>query len=424
MALEPESSTHVRRLSLVAYGFVRRDGGSVASASYLVLERLLDLGHTIEFHAIEGFVEPDGLIGREGFTYVPTTLRPIRLGWNVLERGFPARWRKVPEFVYSLFSNRFHERAIARVIAQKHMSLHFDAFLVLGTLAPFRVSGLPCVSWPQGPPDSEWEALRSLKSQVVKYGGGGLFVALKQLYAHKKRVCRRQFKYSDIVVGCSRWSAHAWGRAGVPRESLRAVPYAYDLNAFEPLERIAESPAVTRFLWLGRIVPRKRLDLLLDAFRLLRAERTDVALLVIGQFAYPRGLRRLLDESSDISGVEYRVSVAREEVPDLFRHVDVVVQPSENENLGSAVLEGICCGIPAIVGPSNGSKDYLGASSLVFDAYTPESLKTAMARIADALKADRAAIAIESRAAAERFLSVEVVTKQILDALCDAISTP
>lgn len=424
MALDQESSTRVRPLSLAVYGFVRRDGGSVASASYLVLERLLVLGHKIEFHAIGGFVEPEGLIGRKGFTYVPTTLRPIRLGWRVLERAFPARWRKVPEFAYSLFSNRFHERAIARVIAQHHIARPFDAFFVLGTLAPFRVSGLPCVSWPQGPPDAEWEALRSLKEQVVKYGGRRLFAALKLLYAHKKRVCRRQLTFNDIVVGCSRWSAEAWGRAGVPQKSLRAVPYAYDLNAFRPLDRIAESPAVTRFLWLGRIVPRKRLDLLLDAYRLLRAERTDVALLIIGQFAYPRGLRRLLDESSDIPGVEYRVSITREAVPSLFRHVDVVVQPSENENLGSAVLEGICCGIPAVVGPSNGSKDYLGASSVVFDAYTPDSLKTAMARIADALKADRAAIATGSRAAAERFLSVEVVTEQIRDALHDAISKP
>jgi glycosyltransferase involved in cell wall biosynthesis len=409
-------------LNLAAYGFVRRDGGSVASANHLVLERLLDLGHHVEFHAIGGFVVPEGLIGRNGFTYVPISVPSIRLGWRTLERLIPSRFRRIPEFAYSLVSNALHERAIARELSRRHASRPFDALLVLGLLAPFRVKGLPCVSWPQGPPCAEWEALESQKRLVIRYGGRSLYAVLKRLYRHKTRVCRRQFAQSDIIVGCSRWSAEAWSHSGGDRGKLRAVPYAYDLDAFRPVDRIVESPHVTRFLWLGRIVPRKRLDLLLDTFALLRAERSDVELLIVGQFAYPRGLRRLLDESRDIPGIVYRESIARDAVPELFRKVDVVVQPSENENLGSAVLEGICCGIPAVVGPSNGSKDYLGASSIVFDAYTPQSLKAAMTRLAVDVQRDRAGTAATCRAAAERFLSVEVVTDGILAAVRDAIS--
>ena len=420
MGEDRDLSRRARPLSLAAYGFVGKDGGSVASASYLVLERLLELGHLVDFHAIGGFVEPRGLIGCEGFTYVPTSQAMIGLGWRFLEGVIPPAWRKVPEFGYSLFSNARHERAIARVIASRHAARPYDALLVLGTLSPFRVPGLPCASWPQGPPGAEWESLQAHKSSVIQYGGRILFAALKRLYAHKQKVCRRQIPNSDVVIGCSRWSAKAWGRAGVPAERLRAVPYAYDLDAFRPVERVEESPALTRFLWLGRIVPRKRLDLLLHAFRSLRAEREDVALLIIGQFTYPRGLRRLLDEFADTPGITYRASVARDQVPDLFRSVDAVVQPSENENLGSSVLEGICCGVPAIVGPSNGSKDYLGASSVIFDEYTPESLRNAMTRIADTPRADRSRVAGDSRLAAESFLSSHVVTMQILDAIRDA----
>jgi glycosyltransferase involved in cell wall biosynthesis len=394
----------------------------VASASYMVLEELLTRGHHVEFHAIGGFVEPEGLIGRPGFTYVPTTIRPVRAGWRAIEAVVPQQRRGAPMLGYSLVSNALHERAIARVLARRHAETPFDALLVLGTLAAFRAPGLPCVSWPQGPPDAEWQALQANRAQTVKYSGRALFEALRILYAHKRRVCRRQLPFSDILVGCSRWSADAWVRSGAAPDRVRAVPYPYDLDALRPLGRIEESPRVTRFLWLGRIVPRKRLDLMIDAFRALRAERPDVELWIIGQVAYPKGLRRLLDEARAIPGVTHKPFVPRAELPELFRRVDVVVQPSENENLGSAVLEGICCGVPAIVGPSHGSKDYLGNSSLVFDAYTSESLKTAMAGMADSLATDRAALATEARASAERFLSIRMVTSQIVDAIHDAMT--
>lgn len=388
----------------------------------MVLEELLARGHPVEFHAIGGFVEPEGLIGRPGFTYVPTTIRPVRAGWRVIEAGIPARGRGGPMLGYSLLSNALHERAIARVLARRHRAKPFDALLVLGALAPFRVGGLPCVSWPQGPPDAEWQALQANRAQTRKHGGHALYEALRVLYAHKRRACRRLLRHTDVLVGCSRWSADAWVRAGADPDRVRAVPYPYDLDALRPLGRIDEHPRVTRFLWLGRIVPRKRLDLMVEAFRALRAERPDVELWIVGQVAYPKGLRNLLDEACSLPGIMHRPFVARAALPDLFRRVDAVVQPSENENLGSAVLEGICCGVPAIVGPSHGSKDYLGGSSLVFDAYNPVSLKSAMARMTDRLAADRAAIAVEARASAERFLGVETVTSQILDAIHDAMA--
>jgi hypothetical protein len=65
------------------------------------------------------------------------------------------------------------------------------------------------------------------------------------------------------------------------------------------------------------------------------------------------------------------------------------------------VREGICCGIPAVIGSSNGSKDDPRASSVVFDASTPESLKTAMAKLADAVRQDREGVAATCRASAE-----------------------
>ena len=136
---------------------------------------------------------------------------------------------------------------------------------------------------------------------------------------------------------------------------------------------------------------------MVEAFRRLRSDARTWNSGSSARSRYPKGLRKLLDEARSIPGVTHRPFVPRAELSEAIPGVDAVVQPSENENLGSSVLEGICCGVPAIVGPSHGSKDYLGTSSLVFDPYTPESLKSAMARMADALATDRAAMGAEAR---------------------------
>jgi glycosyltransferase involved in cell wall biosynthesis len=414
--IQQADSTHERAprpLLIVAYGYVHKEGGSVASASYLILERLLESGHAIEFHAIAGFIVPEGLIGRPGFTYVPTSIGLIHAGWGLIKK-VPQRLRSGPAFAYSLVSNAVHERAIGRKIAARHAERPFDRLLVLGMLPPFRVPGLRCVCWPQGAPNGEWEALRSLKRRVVAAAGRIAYASLAALYAFKQGQARRRVHLADVVLCGSCWSVENWVRLGVPRPACHALPYPVALEVFRPDGPKAESPpGVTTFLWLGRIVPRKRLDLLLDAYAQLRRDRQDVRLLVIGRFAYARGLQKQLDRFGPGEGVEYRASIPRSEVPALLRSADVLVQPSENEDIGSSVLEALACGTLAIVGPTNGTRDYLSASSLVLDAYTPESLRDAMARAIAMLERDRTAISAEGRATAERLFSITAVVARV-----------
>jgi glycosyltransferase involved in cell wall biosynthesis len=409
------TGTLTRRLRIVAYGYVDRNGGSVASASYLILERLLDRGYSIEFHAIAGFIEPAGLIGRPGFTYVPTSVGPIQAGWRLLETVVPARLSAAPTFAYSLVSTAAHERAIGRSIRRRHAETPFDVLLVLGLLPPFDVPGIPCVSWPQGPPNGEWEALEALRGMVVKYVGAARYHALAALYAYKQSAARRAARRADALLCGSRWTAENWVKLGVPRDACHPLPYPVDLDHFRPDGPGAPEPGVTTFLWLGRVVPRKRLDLLLDAYELLRRDRNDVQLLIVGGFAYVPRMRALLDRFGPEDRVEYRPFVERAKVPELLRSIDVLVQPSENEDVGSSVLEALACGTLPIVGPTNGTRDYLSPSSVTFDAYTPASLLDAMVRAIETLRdaGRRAAFAAEARATAEARFSIDAVVSRV-----------
>jgi glycosyltransferase involved in cell wall biosynthesis len=413
-----------RRLHLAVYGFVSRNGGSVASANFLLLDRLLSLGHTVEFHGIGGAHVPEGLIGRPGFTYTPTSVRPVLAGWRAMEAAVPRRLRAVPTVVYAQLSNALHERAIGREVARRHAARPYDALVCLGLRAPFRVPGLPALSWPQGAPQTEWESLKSLRPVLRRYASPGLYQGLGALYRYKQATARRQLPFSDLILCGSRWTAARWVEFGAAPGAVLPLPYAFEVDTFSPAHRDPEPDGSTtfRFLWLGRIVPRKRLDLLLEAFQLLRAERPDVELLIVGAFGYARGYRRLLDEYAHVGGITHLSGVPRGEVPSLFRRVDAVVQPSENEDIGSAPLEALCCGIPSVVGPTNGTLDYLGDSAEVFDSYTPDSLKSSLSRMIDRVLSDRAAVSSSARASAEHFLTVDTVVSQFLDALRAVIS--
>ena len=60
---------------------------------------------------------------------------------------------------------------------------------------------------------------------------------------------------------------------------------------------------------------------------------------------------------------------------------DVVVQPSEYEEFGSAVAEALACGVPVVTGPTNGTGEYAPSEgSAKFERYEPSSLADAIDR--------------------------------------------
>lgn len=396
--------------------------GSVATAGSMILERLAGSGHAVDLFAIDGFIRPAELIGLDRIDYVPIRVGPLRAGWRAVE-AIPGPARKPATVAYSAASDAAHLAAIDREIGRRHAASPYDLLLVLGLLSPFRVAGLPCLSWPQGTPLGEWQALRRLREQVVKFGGWPLYLGLKSFYALRRRQSRSRVGHSAAIACASRWAAEGWAEFGVPPDRIFTCPYPLDLDLIRPGPRDRDRPTGPfRFLWLGRIVPRKRLDLAIDALRLLRRDRPEATLTVVGRVAYCRGYERLLAEAVREGGVEHLPSVPRHEVPGLLHASDAILQPSENEEIGSAVLEGLAAGLPAVLGPTNGTRDYTGSAGFSFDAYTPESVRDAMIGAMDAARTDRDGLAAAARAEAESHLGPEAVLarfEQILAAVID-----
>jgi glycosyltransferase involved in cell wall biosynthesis len=101
-------------------------------------------------------------------------------------------------------------------------------------------------------------------------------------------------------------------------------------------------------LHVGRCIPRKRIDLLLEVFAAVHARRADVFLAQIGgEWTVPQRdqLRRLKLENV----VVQKRGLGRRQLAQCYRQAALVLLPSETEGFGLPVIEALACGAPVLV---------------------------------------------------------------------------
>ncbi len=401
------------------------NGSSFVAANYLVLRHLLARGHTVT--RFGGTEDAPDLATYGDYRFIPVETTG---SWA----GRLAEWGKQTWFpqhsnagLYGLanrlwggFRTATQEQALARTVAQHHRQTPYDLTLSLGFPAAFRLPRVRSVAWLQSPYHTERAAIQRLQTEIVRYCGAAEYWKLYGFYTLRALTAQRVAQRADVSICGSQWSqqeAIAWGMAP---DRLQVLPYPIDLELFQP--QPPQPTARFRLLWLGRIIPRKRLDLLMEALALLAAERQDVVLQIVGGFAYGLGYRQCLERFPYPDMVEYCEGVPHGEVVALLRACDAVVQPSESENFGSAIAEALACGRPVIAGPTNGTLDYAGAAAYRFAEYTPAALKATLAFAIDDIRAHRDERNRAARQAAETHLHPDRVGDRLLSLLTQSFA--
>lgn len=106
-----------------------------------------------------------------------------------------------------------------------------------------------------------------------------------------------------------------------------------------------------RLAVLGRIAPKKRVHLLLEALIAL-APTTPITVQIIGptdDLAYARRCRSLADRLNDSVTVEWIGSVPHERVLALLSQAHALVSPTAGENFGHTIAESMAAGRPVIL---------------------------------------------------------------------------
>ena len=406
------------RLSIAVHGFLADGVPSSAGAFPLLLGELLARGHRVDLFANPNYIRPPSLERFSGYRYVPLHVEAMER-WYERVHAVNAPYASAALAQLAMLA---YQREAVRRMEQEHVTRRYDVIACVDTLQLWP-SKLPVISWPQSPPHTEAAALRSpaVAANALAGSGPGYFAAVQLFYAYRKVVARATLSYSDMFLCGSRWSRAEWLRFGAEPEHVRALAFPLDLEPFSRVPPPGRSEPFT-FLWLGRAVPRKRLDLFLSAFALLRESEPHVCARVIGNLRGEPAAERLLARHRDQPGLSVEAAVPRANVPDLLGEVDVLVQPSQSENFGFGLAEALAAGRPVVAGPSNGTFEYADEAGFGFGEYTPAAVAAAMRRALHAVRSDGARVAEQARAAARAHFSIANVTDRFT-AVCERVKS-
>lgn len=407
----------VAGLAIACTGFVSERAGSVASANALLLRALLDLGVEVTFFSKPTFVDPRPAVGAHPrFCFHPVVNRTF----DTVRRH--AQGIPVVGSIAKRCDAASYNRMLVNYIQRWSCRRKCDLVLWLGDYAHGSVSGTPTVSFAQGPPGTDARSVFTRRAEIHKLAGW--FHLWKWMALASMRLSRAglpALRHSDhIIVGSQQSCRTLNERYGIPSENLSALPYPIDLDLFKPNE--AEQVAIqgsktVRALWLGRFVPRKRLELFLDGAAIALQQGMNLQLSIFGDAGFIGGYERLLASFPFPDRLTWNRSIARTEVPRILRQHDFLVQPSDEEDFGSSVAEAQACGLPVVVGRTNGNADYLCSRDIHLADDRPKTLADALREMTARKNSGRWGTIFESRLLAEKKFALAVVTGQLMKIL-------
>jgi glycosyltransferase involved in cell wall biosynthesis len=297
----------------------------------------------------------------------------------------------------------------------------YDTVLWLGDYAHGTVSGVPTLSFAQGPPGTDARSILHRRAEIRLLAGNK--AALKWEVLARLRLSRMglpALRHSDhIIVGSSVSRERLISTYHVAGSRISTLPYPVDLDLFKPASTAASAPASDssslRLLWLGRIIPRKRLDVFLEGAELAVRHGLDLHVSLVGEVGFVKGYEKLIHKFAYPERLQWVRTMPRDKVPALIRSHDVLAQPSEEENFGSSVAEAQACGVPVIVGISNGNLDYLCPRDIHLEDDQPATFAAALQVMDRRLKKNSFGDAMVSRRLAEREFDLPTITRRLVD---------
>ena len=163
-----------------------------------------------------------------------------------------------------------------------------------------------------------------------------------------------------------------------PKERSWVVPHGVFPYAL-PAARTGSK--TLRLLFFGRILPYKGLDLLLDAYGMLRAKNYNVELLIAGH----GDLHPYAEQLKGLEGLTLLNRwIREEEIGPIFQQADISISPYREASQSGVIATAYATGVPVIVTPVGGLVEQVKheQTGLICDAPTPIAIAAAVRRMA------------------------------------------
>ena len=164
-------------------------------------------------------------------------------------------------------------------------------------------------------------------------------------------------KYVDFILAMGENGVRWYQSCGWPTN--RVFPYAYITEAPKILPNCnsQEVSDNVKILYLGQLIPRKGIDLLLQALARLQDKKWQLTL--IGNGAAGEDYERLARSLKIHDRLNFVGVLPNKEAMQWVATSDLIVLPSRFDGWGAVTNEGLMCGIPVVCSSSCGSSDLL-----------------------------------------------------------------
>jgi glycosyltransferase involved in cell wall biosynthesis len=286
----------------------------------------------------------------------------------------PGRWRYLlpymPHFFRSLRLDRYD-----LVIVSSHAC-------ALNANPP---PGVPCVCYCHTPMRYAW-LTETDRDRLSGPRGAALRLVSGWLRRRDRAAARRPDRYVANSTAVRDRIARFYGR------EAEVVHPPVELGDLRP----AGNESRNEFLWVGRLVPYKRPELVADAFRGLPHRLT-----MVGIGPLEDAIRARLPDN-----VELRGWITREELAGLYRGASGFLHVGE-EDFGMTMVEALAGGAPVIALDAGGARDIVrdGVDGVLIPEPSVDEVRAAVERVASANWEAEALVARAREFSPERFAS-------------------
>ena len=299
------------------------------------------------------------------YHYAPKKLQSLVNNGGIINnlKTFWWKWLLVPSFLIGQYL------AVKKILSTQKIDIIHAHWLI-----------------PQG-----WIASRFYKKfnipYVVTSHGGDLFgLQGRALTKIKKKVA----KEATAMTVVSQAMKDYLEQISIQPKILEVIPMGVDLrHRFTPNFDMQRHQ--NELLFVGRLVPKKGLNYLLDALAILVRERPELRLSIVGFGPEESALKQQVIQLKLEKNVNFLGPLSQDKLPKMYHQATLFVAPfvradnGDQEGLPVALMEAIGCGCPAVVGHVAGIEDLLGEdiTAIAVNPHQLQELATAILKALD-----------------------------------------
>jgi glycosyltransferase involved in cell wall biosynthesis len=221
---------------------------------------------------------------------------------------------------------------------------------------------------------------------------------------------------ADYALAGTESAAEVWRGKGYSGP-LSVIPqFGVDSALFQPDQRTHSQEV--RIGFVGRLVPEKGVDLLLDALAAMKTS-SEWRLMLVGGGPEEAALKSQAARLGIAEKVRFVGQVPSLQMPEFFRELDVLVIPSRTmpnwkEQFGRVIIEAMASEVAVIGSDSGAIPDVIGEAGLIFPEGNIGALSEALLQLIDD-KASREALARAGQQRALEQFTQEQIARQTVE---------